>query len=96
MPVTMRAKMVVTNVNRSGYVNGHDPVTGKETVTKSDAIKMAAVAAKTYPPDGSDEDNTFARFSPSGTLELTIANPALIGVIEPGTKFYIDFTEAEQ
>ena len=47
------------------------------------------------PPDGSDEDNTFAKFSPSGTLELTIANPALIGKFNPGDTYYLDLTQAE-
>lgn len=55
----------------------------------------APVAAKTYPTDGSDEDNTYAKFSPAGELTLTIANPALLGKIEPGTKFYLDFIKVE-
>jgi hypothetical protein len=32
---------------------------------------------------------------PRAKLTLTIANPALLGVIEPGQKFYLDFTPAE-
>lgn len=80
MPVFMRAKMEVQEVNR---------------FRESDRIRAVAVAAKTYPTDGSDEDNTYAKFSPSGELTLTIANPALVGKIEPGTKFYLDFIKAE-
>lgn len=80
MSKVMRAKMQVQKVER---------------FPQSDRVSMICVAAKTYPEDGSDEDNTFAKFSPSGELSLTIANPALIGVIEPGKKFYVDFTEAE-
>ncbi|RWC28831.1 MAG: hypothetical protein EOS55_13845 [Mesorhizobium sp.] len=76
----MRAKMQVQKVDR--FVGG-------------DRITMNAVAAKTYPADGSDEDNTYAKFSPGGELSLTIANPALIGKIEPGQKYYLDFTPAE-
>jgi hypothetical protein len=48
-----------------------------------------------YPADGSDEDNTFAKFSPSGALELQIANPALIGTFAPGDTYYLDFTKVE-
>ena len=48
-----------------------------------------------YPEDGSDEDNTFAKFSPSGSLELVVANPALIGQFNPGDTYYLDFTKAE-
>lgn len=84
----MRAKMVVTEVNRSGFLNGNG-------FQKQDRIKCVAVAAKSYPADGADEDNTYAKFSPAGEVTLTIANPDLIGKIEPGQKFYIDFTLAE-
>lgn len=45
-----------------------------------------------YPADGSDEDNTFAKFSPSGEFQLSIANPALLGAYRPGQKFYVDWT----
>jgi hypothetical protein len=48
-----------------------------------------------YPADGSDEDNTYAKFSPSAKCEITIANPALFGKLNPGEKFYVDFTPAD-
>lgn len=77
MSAFMRAKMQVNKVER---------------FAGADRITCNAVAAKSYPTDGSDEDNTYAKFSPSGELTLTIANPALLGMIEPGKKFYLDFT----
>lgn len=86
---TMRAKMQVTEIVQTSY---QDATKG---LIRQDRVKMAAVAAKSYPPDGSDEDNSFARFSPAGELTLTIANPALIDVIKPGQKFYMDFTLAD-
>lgn len=80
MSVFMRAKMQVSKVERG---------------LGCDRITCNAVARSgSYPADGSDEDNTYAKFSPSGELILTIANPALLGKIEPGTKFYLDFTPA--
>lgn len=48
-----------------------------------------------YPADGSDEDNSFARWSPSGHLQLQLANPDLVGTFEVGQKFYVDFTPAD-
>lgn len=48
-----------------------------------------------YPEDGTDEDNTFALFTPSATLEMQINNPALIGSFKVGQAFYVDFTEVE-
>ena len=69
------------------------------TITKiegAEILKMAAVAASQYPVDGSDEDNTYAKFSPQATFEITIANPALFGQFEAGEKYYVDFTQAEK
>lgn len=76
----MRAKLVVTNVKASD---------GQE------AISMMAVAAGKYPEDGSDENNTYAKFSPSAMLDLTVANPALLGKVARGQTYYVDFIPAE-
>ena len=81
MTAFMRAKMYVSKVERGMGCDG---------VTMNAVAKSGA-----YPTDGSDEDNTYAKFSPMGELTLSIANPELIGKIEPGTKFYLDFTPAE-
>ncbi len=50
---------------------------------------------KGYPEDGSDEDNTYAKFSPSADFRLMIANPNLFGAFKPQQKYYVDFTQAE-
>ena len=78
----MRAKFQVQSVLR------HQD--GQET------LKMNAVCKSgPYPADGSDEDNTFSLFSPSGELTLVVNNPALSGKINPGEKYYLDFALAE-
>lgn len=80
----MRAKMRVTHVTEA-YPGSN-----------VEAVHMSAVAAKCpYPEDGSDEDNTYAKFSPHGKLELHIANPALAGKIREGDVFYVDFTAVQ-
>ena len=89
MERTMRAKMIVTEVNRTGHQNGPE-------YQMQDRVKMVAVAAKTYPADGADEDNTYAKFSPTGDLSLSIVTPDLIGKIQPGQKFYLDFVLADK
>jgi hypothetical protein len=76
---SMRAKMEVESL-----------LIGKQ----SEKVTMKPVCAKSYPADGSDEDNTFAKFSPSGSLELWIGNPALAGKLKPGDTYYLDFTPA--
>lgn len=82
MSTTMRAKLQVSSVTK------HD--------CGNESIKFHAVAAKSYAEtDGLDEDNTFARYSPSASFDILIANPALHGKFEPGQKFYVDFTPAQ-
>lgn len=77
----MRAKMEVRQVEK---------FEGRED------IRMAAVCGTDpFGPNGESEDNTFARYTPSGELFMTINNPALLGKIESGQKFYLDFTLAE-
>ena len=45
-----------------------------------------------YPEDGSDENNTFAKWTPSAELSMTVNNPNLFGKFEVGQEFYVDFT----
>ena len=78
----MRAKFVINSVERHGSAE-----------YASETLKMSAVAKSDgYPSDGADEDNTYARFSSTATLSLTVANPALVGQFNPGEKYYVDFT----
>lgn len=56
---------------------------------------MAPVCGgKPFGPNGESEDNSFARWTPSGELKLDVTNPDLLGRFKPGQKFYVDFTEA--
>lgn len=81
MSATMRAKMKITSVTRHSDTY--------------ETLVFAAVSKSTpYPEDGSDEDNTYAKFSPAAELKISIANPALIGKFNPGETFYVDFTPA--
>lgn len=81
MPTTMRAKMQVSSVTK--HVGG------------AEQVKFNCVTGdKPFGPEGESEDNTFARYSPSGELSITISNPALAGKLVPGEKYYVDFTPA--
>ena len=77
MSTTMRAKMKLMTVSRT------------ETC---DVMTFMCVSAKSYPTDGIHEDNTFSKFSPSGELKINVTNPALLGHIQPGVTFYVDFS----
>jgi hypothetical protein len=77
----MRAKVRVASVMPT---HGNTEVLRFHGVAKSGA----------YPEDGSDENNSFARWSPSVSMELHVANPALVGMFEVGDTFYVDFLPA--
>ena len=76
----MRAKLKVTEVLKTE----HAEVVSFQAVSKKDG----------YPETGLDEDNTFAKWTPTASLVITITNPDLYGAHEPGAVFYVDFTPA--
>lgn len=39
------------------------------------------------------EDQRYARYTPMGSLSITVTNPAV--VFEPGKSYYLDFTQVE-
>lgn len=80
MTTRMRAKVRVIGIEPHG-----DPVI-TEKLTFAFPAKDGG-----YPADGSDEDQQFAKFSPGGSLSLTVANPALLGKFKGGDTFYLDF-----
>jgi len=85
MATSMRAKLVIESVNRMGT-----------SPNLCEELTMRAVSkSEPYSEDGSDENNTYAKFSPSASLRITITNPALIGQFNPGETFYVDFTPIE-
>ncbi|MBN9116435.1 MAG: hypothetical protein J0I36_14490 [Pandoraea sp.] len=65
-----------------------------EQFQSSEILHFNAVAAKAYPADGSDEDNTYAKYSPSAEFKIHINNPSLLGQFKVGEKYYVDFTPA--
>ena len=75
----MRAKMELIEVR-------------KDSDTQETLSFRAVAKSTSYPADGSDEDNTYAKFSPAGSVSLTVANPALLGGFEAKERYYIDFT----
>lgn len=77
----MRAKMRVAIVDLTGA---------------RENIVAFPVSAPSYPNDGSDENNTYAKWTPLGRLELTIENPSLVGKIAVGDTFYVDFIPCEK
>lgn len=65
---------------------------GAGGVTSERLVFFGVAKSGSYPADGSDEDNTFAKFSPSVHFDMVVANPALVGKFAVGDTFYVDFT----
>lgn len=78
---TMRAKLKITSIQK---------------FQGQDNLEFVAVGSDTsYPESGLSEDNTYAKFTPSAVLKMTIQNPALVDKFKINDKFYVDFTPAE-
>jgi len=78
----MRAKMKVT-----GAIKHSDTCL---------ELTMTAVCKNDgYPADGTDENNTFAKWTPSAEVKMSITNPALVDKFVAGQEYYVDFTKAE-
>lgn len=100
----MRAKLVVTEVKE--HLSGQGlptPITCDGAVVMatparvvlSESVKFRAVCKSDgYGEDGMDENNTFAKFSPTADLSINICNPNLFGKLNEGDQFYVDFTKA--
>lgn len=59
----------------------------------AEQLKLTAVTGKSpHNREGVNEDNTYARYTPSATFEIMITNQALLGKFKPGQKYYVDFT----
>lgn len=83
--IKMRAKVRVSAVL---------PYQNQSGVTQSVRLMFNGVSASSYPEDGTDENNTFAKWSPSVVFDMQVSNPALFEAFDVGDTFYADFTPA--
>lgn len=86
MSSSMRAKVYCETVTRHGSAQSPGETLVFRPVCKKGGYKQNG------PDAGLDEDNTYARFSPSGRFELSVTNPALLGKFNPDEQYYVDFT----
>lgn len=77
---TMIAKFMVAEVK-------------KVSDTRQDLV-MIAVSDKPFDQQGTSEDSSFARWTPTGELRMGIDNPALMDKFANGQKYYLNFTDA--
>lgn len=80
--VVTRCKMRVSEVTRSISAAGE---------TESERVKLTAV----YANDPQNVNAQWSRWTPNGSIDITISNPAAMGKLSKGHEFYVDFTPAE-
>lgn len=86
-PIAMRAKVRLSGVNR---------LTNGEGELHSENLQFRGVSkSEGYGADGLDEDNTFARWTPSLDLRMCVNNPALHEMFKAGDVFYLNFVKAK-
>ena len=84
--MNIKAKMLCQSVSRSSAGNEQDGTKRfQETVT---------LTAVTYGDD--DENKTYAQYTPSASVSMTIDNQRALGAFEPGEEYYVDFTPAKR
>lgn len=77
----MRAKLVISHI---------------KTYDTYDELEFNAVSKCGYLSDGSDENNTYAKWTPFANLKMAITNPVLMGNFKTGQEFYVDFSLVEE
>lgn len=82
--MSVKAKFTCTSV---------EPHTNKEGQTEGKSIGMSAVVA--YGADGNrkDENESWSKWTPSGTLQIYITNPDAFEQFEQGKEYYLTFDE---
>jgi len=81
----MRAKMVLMTIT--------DRWQGKGAGGRFCELEWSPVTGK----DGEiEEDKQFHKYTPSGSIKLTVDNPPLIEKLKLGQSYYVDFTEAPE
>ena len=65
-------------------------VNSVEQQEESEFIDSSAVT------DGSEENKSFAEYTPYGEFRLSVDNPNVIGRLDPGDEIYIDVTIAKK
>lgn len=53
------------------------------------------IDAEPVKDDGIPENRSFNTYTPSGSLKMTVCNPAALDYFQPGECFYLDFSKVD-
>jgi len=76
----VRAKFSVTSI-----------IKNEDLVSPSEVVYLNAV----YSSDPTSENYSWSKWTPAGSLSMTITNPDCFGKFEQGKTYYLDFTPVE-
>ena len=82
----MRAKLRVSSV--IPYQNNG--------IKTQETLIFNAVCPKQFGAEGSDENNTYSKWTPTAELQIVVTNPNLFGRFKQGEQYYVDFTKASE
>lgn len=71
----------------SRMIDSWDAEAKKTVPVRNEVVKLSAVTG--------DENKPWSQFTPQGTVELHITNPAAVAQFVVGGVYYVDFTPAE-
>lgn len=80
--MNIRAKFICLGVTETR----DDTTKDKE----SETINLHAV----YSSDPNSDNAQWSKWTPAGSVQMTINNPAAFGAFEPGKEYFLDFTPA--
>jgi hypothetical protein len=61
-----------------------------ESITR---YATGTVSVSLKPVSSGDGNKEWSQWTPSGSLVMSITNPAVVDFIKPGKEYYLDFTE---
>lgn len=66
-----------------------------ESIRDSGGQDAKQLTFRAVTDDGTPENERYHRYTPCGTVEMTVDNPKALEGMAPGDSFYVDFTKAE-
>lgn len=90
----MRAKLMLYKVEPYHSLEQSGTALGK--VVHETLWFTAMHKSEGYSEDALDENNTYAKYTPTANLCMVISNPRLLGHFHEGDVFYVDFTRIEK
>jgi hypothetical protein len=85
----------MTNMRAKVRVEGVVPYEN-DGVKTQETLRFNAVCPNKFGDDGTDENNTYSKWTPTARFEMIVTNPNLFDKFKAGEEYYVDFTPANK